>query len=411
MRVRSGGYSNSSRYDNGEFWAIDPTGTFFVMSCGIGETSSYSSRRVCETIVKQLIPHRAQVEKLSSDSRPDSRQMLMHSLCGSMIRAERDLLDQSELLGVRGLSATSDLLFLANGTVYISHVGNSRVYLLRGDTGRQLTIDHTVYEFLKSQGRIEEDLARTAHKNRLIRALGMSGGAEIDTLQVDLRQGDRLVICTPGVYESLQNATHLSQLYRTMEPQRASEYLVHYAEEHGCTGNASAICIEISDPGMRASSLETDSRITALEQICFFRDLSYQEMLQVMPITFERFVKRGERIICEGDAGEELYILVEGRCRVTNSGVLLAELESGSSFGEMSLLDRQPRSATVSASEDCRLLVIHASDFERLTLSGALAVKLLWNVTHELSDRLRRSSNVIRQQGRVLIEHGLGSES
>lgn len=408
MRVRSGGFSNGEQQKTGECWAIDPTGTFFVLSSGLGDTAPISCRRVCENIVKLLIPHRSQIEGMAADSRPDSRQMLMSSLCGSMIRAERDLFEQSEKINDgRSMAATADLLFLANGTVYINHVGNNRVYLLRGDTGRQLTIDHTVYEYLRSQGRSESAANSAANGNRLIRALGMSGGAEIDTLQVDLRQGDRLVICSSGVYSKLQNATHLAQLYRTMAPQNAAEFLVNYAMEHGCTTDASAICIEISDPGSRSSSLETESRITALEQICFFRDLSYQEMLQVMPITFEKTVQAGEVIIEEGGEGDELYILVEGTCEVTNSGVRIARLESGSSFGEMSLVDRQPRSATVSALETSRMLVIRAADFERLTMSGALAVKLLWNVTHELSERLRKSSDTIRRQGIVLLEHGL----
>jgi hypothetical protein len=279
------------------------------------------------------------------------------------------------------------------------------LYLLRGDTGRQLTIDHTVYEYLKSQGKDDDQISHSAYKNRLVRALGMTGGAEIDTLQLDLRKGDRLVMASPGVWSSFLNATHLAQLYREMDPQRAADFLIDYARERGSEEDASVICIEISDPGVRSSALETDSRIMALEQICFFRDLSYQEMLQVMPITFERVVSAGTEIIREGDVGEELYILVEGTCEVTNSGVTIAKLDAGASFGELSLVDSQPRSATVRALEVSRMLVIRAADFEKLTLSGALAVKLLWNVTHELSERLRKSSETIRVQGLKLLKH------
>ena len=408
MRVRSGGFSYTSKASqiNSEYWGIDPTGSIFVMASGLGTNGDIASKSVCEDIVKSLLPHRTQLENMAADVRPDSRQMLMSSLCGAMIRAERNLYEKSEHEpGLKGLAATCDLLLLANGTVYINHVGNNRVYLLRGDTGRQLTIDHTVFEYLRAQGKNEEQIAHTSYKNRLIRALGMTGGAEVDTLQLDLRQGDRLVICSAGAYGFFQNATHLAQLYRYMDPQRAAEFLVNYAQEHGCDGDTSVICIEISDPGLRSSSLETDSRITALEQICFFRDLSYQEMLQVMPITFERTISPGTEIIHEGDVGEELYILVEGICEVTNSGVRLAKLEAGASFGELSLVDRQPRSATVRALDTCRVLGIRAADFEKLTISGSLAVKLLWNVTHELSGRLRESSETIRKQGLKLLEH------
>lgn len=407
MRVRSGGYSNQVESNiNGECWAIDPSGSFFALSAGVGNHARETSERVCQSIMKLLLPHRSQIDTMAADTRPDSRQMLMSSLCGAMIRTERELFERAEQSPeTKTMAATCDLLYLANGSVYIGHVGNNRVFLLRGDTGRQLTIDHTVYEYLKAQGRREEDINHQSYKTRLTRALGMSGGAQIDTLQVDLRQGDRLVICSSNVHFCFQNATHLAQLYRTMDPQKASEFLVGYALEHGAEGQASVICIEISDPGMRTGALETDSRITALEKICFFRNLSYQEMLQVMPITFERSIEPGVEIIHEGDNGEELYILVSGKCEVTNDGVRIACIESGSSFGEMSLVDRQPRSATVKSLEPCRLLVIRAADFERLTVSGPLAVNLLWNVTHELSDRLRKASETIRQQGKLLLAH------
>ena len=410
MRVRSGGSSSAgkSQQQNSECWGIDPAGSFFVLAAGLGNSAAVASRHVCEDIVRALLPHRSQIEGMAADTRPDSRQMLMSTLCGAMIRAERSLFEMAEQSQqLKGMATTCDLLFLANGTVYVGHVGNNRIYLLRGDTGRQLTIDHTVYEYLKSQGKNEEQIANAAYKNRLIRALGMTGGAEIDTLQLDLRKGDRLVIASPGVWASFLNATHLAQLYRDMEPQRAADFLIDYARERGCDGDASVICVEISDPGVRSSSLETDSRIMALEQICFFRDLSYQEMLQVMPITFERVVAAGTEIIHEGDVGEELYILVEGACEVTNSGVTIARLDAGASFGELSLVDSQPRSATVRALEVSRMLVIRAADFEKLTVSGALAVKLLWNVTHELSERLRKSSETIRVQGLKLLKHNI----
>ncbi len=408
MRVRSGGYSGSGvERQGGECWGIDPSGCFFVLSSGLGSEAERASRGVCETVLHALLPHRAQIETMAADARPDARQMLMRSLCGAMIRAEKSIMEYGVPEDGLKLMASCDLVCLVHGTAYIAHVGDCRVYLLRGDTGRQLTIDHTVYERMRAQGRAEEECSAVVYKSRVVRALGMGGGTEIDSLQVDLRQGDRLVMCSSGVHRYIHNATHLAQLYRTMEPQRVSEYLVQYALDRDSATSASVICVEISDPGMRGSLLETDSRITALEQICFFRDLSYQEMLQVMPITFERSFDGGEEIIHEGDDGEELYILVDGRCEVSSGGVRIARLEPGCSFGELSLVDRQPRSATVVALEACRVLVIRATDFERLTLSGALAVKLLWNVAHELSERIRKSSETIRLQGAKLLENGI----
>ena len=166
MRVRSGGYCNTSETGNSEYWAIDPSGSFFVLSTGLSDHASTASQKVCEEIVKQLIPHRSQIAGMAADTRPDSRQMLMTTLCNAIAKGERGLFDMGEQSpNYKGMAATVDMLYLANGSVYIGHVGYNRIYLLRGDMGRQLTIDHTVYEYLKSQGKREEDLRNTAYKD------------------------------------------------------------------------------------------------------------------------------------------------------------------------------------------------------------------------------------------------------
>lgn len=408
MRVRSGGSSgNAAQAENVECWGIDPTGSFFVLASGIGANAERASQMVCETVIQTLLPHRESIEKMASGEHPDSCQNLMETLCNAMRRAERRLLDYMSTAHETKSVASCDLVYLANGTAYIAHIGNQRVYLLRGDTGRLLTIDHSAYEYWRAQGKPESALANPAYRLRVTRALGIGGTAEIDTLQLDLRTGDRIVVCSQGAHQHFQNATHLAQLYRMMEPQRVADYLIQYAFDRGCQTCASVICIEILEPGVRNAFVETDSRITALEQICFFRDLSYQEMLQIMPITYEKGVEAGREIIHEGDAGDVLYILVDGKCEVSNGGVRIAILEPGCSFGELSLVDRQPRSATVKAIGACRVLMIRAGDFEHLTMSGALAVKLLWNVAHELSERIRKSSETIRLQGVRLLENGI----
>ena len=408
MRVRSGGSSgNAAGTENVECWGIDPMGSFFVLASGTGGSAEEAARIVCESIVQALLPHRENIETMAAGDHPDSCKTLIDTLCNAMRRAERRMLDALAAKHETKSAVSCDLVYLANGTAYIAHIGNQRIYLLRGDTGRILTIDHSAYEFWRAQGKSESELSNPSYRLRVTRALGMGGNPEIDTLVLDLRKGDRIVMCTPGAHRHFQNATHLAQLYRMTEPQRVADYLVQYAFDRGCQNCASVLCTEILDPGARNAFVETDSRITALEQICFFHDLSYQEMLQIMPITYEKAFGKDAEIIREGDAGDVLFILVEGSCEVTNRGVRIALLDPGCSFGELSLVDRQPRSATVKTLSPCRVLMIRADDFEHLTLSGPLAVKLLWNVAHELSERIRKSSETIRHQGARLLENGI----
>ena len=127
MRVRSGG-SGGRQGDLCECWGVDPTGSFFVLASGVGGIEDVVSRTVCENIVHSLVPHRTQIDDMAADSRPDSRQKLLGTLCGALLRAERALLEMSDPPKATAKAmASCDLVYLANGTAYIAHIGNNRV--------------------------------------------------------------------------------------------------------------------------------------------------------------------------------------------------------------------------------------------------------------------------------------------
>ena len=74
----------------------------------------------------------------------------------------------------------------------------------------------------------------------------------------------------------------------------------------------------------------------------------------------------GQVIFEEGQLGEEMFVLLEGELVITLEGTPIDRLEAGSIFGEMALVDDQPRSATVAAVVDSKLLVINEARFVEL---------------------------------------------
>jgi CRP-like cAMP-binding protein len=95
----------------------------------------------------------------------------------------------------------------------------------------------------------------------------------------------------------------------------------------------------------------------------------------------------------EGEAGEELFIVLSGQVKVTRGGAELATLKPGDHVGEMALVRSQPRSATVVSDGSSELMVIRRTDFfEILRKEHQLAVKLLWQFLGVLSDRLADTS-------------------
>jgi CRP-like cAMP-binding protein len=139
------------------------------------------------------------------------------------------------------------------------------------------------------------------------------------------------------------------------------------------------------------------SAIEVLRTIPLFSSLSEGELQSFAPLLRERKYSRGSVILMQGDPGDALFILVTGQVKVVLIGedgreVILSVLGDASFFGEMSILDDEPRSAHVVAMTDSILLQLRRDDFQaRLRASPDVAIALL----RELSGRLRRADDTI----------------
>jgi CRP-like cAMP-binding protein len=109
-----------------------------------------------------------------------------------------------------------------------------------------------------------------------------------------------------------------------------------------------------------------DAKIDLLGHLPLFRSCTSRELVELAKITTESQVPAG-RILChEGEIGRECFVVVEGEAMVTMSGARLADLGPGDLFGEMALLDDDPRVASVTAATDMRLLVLSRAEFQDL---------------------------------------------
>ena len=151
------------------------------------------------------------------------------------------------------------------------------------------------------------------------------------------------------------------------------------------------------------------SLIPVLQRVPLFSQLSAVELQRVVDVARERAYPRNSVILFEDDPGDALYVVATGQVKVVLIGedgreVILSVMGPGEFFGEMSLLDDEPRSAHVIAMEDSSLAVLRREDFEGiLTSTPQIALALL----RELSRRLRRADEKVGSlvlldvQGRV----------
>jgi CRP/FNR family cyclic AMP-dependent transcriptional regulator len=129
-----------------------------------------------------------------------------------------------------------------------------------------------------------------------------------------------------------------------------------------------------------------------------FEGLSAKGLKLISSIAKEESVPEGRIIFSEGDTGEQLYVIVDGKVRISTqvAGMgeeALAVLGPGNVFGEMSLIDDFPRSADAHAHTPCQLLSLTKDDLEDLLfVHKDLAYEFLWNFVALLSARLRETN-------------------
>ena len=109
--------------------------------------------------------------------------------------------------------------------------------------------------------------------------------------------------------------------------------------------------------------ITTVEKVLFLKGIDLFSQIPGEDLAQIALIAEEEERDAGEVVIREGEMGDALYLVVEGRVRVRKGEREVAELGEREVFGEMALLDPAPRSATVEAATDVTLLRIRREDF------------------------------------------------
>jgi serine/threonine protein phosphatase PrpC len=291
-----------------------------------------------------------------------------------------------------GMATTAAVLLISGSHAFVAHVGDSRVYLLRQGVLHPLTEDHRVMSDLRRRGRAPEGHIGQVFQDALTRALGVMNSARADLLDLETLPGDRFVLCTDGVHGVLEDET-LQSLLAAKEPEDAVSRVIQAVHEDGAPDNASLVVVDVRDDDAAERAQRVRRQLEALHGVTVFRYLPFADLVRVAGIASERELKAGEDVFLEGELGESLFVILSGRASVLKSGVEIARLVPGGHFGEMSLIERSPRTATVRAMTPLSLLVIERSNFFALLGEDATAVKLLWGLVRMMNSRLRATSD------------------
>jgi protein phosphatase len=146
---------------------------------------------------------------------------------------------------LHGMGTTVTALLMDGDQAWLVHVGDSRAYLLRDGALRQITRDHTFVQQLVDEGRIApEDASTHPQRNYITRALDGREGIEADVQRLDVRPGDRLLVCSDGLSGVVSDES-LAEVLTGSTPDEAVQRLVDLALRGGAPDNVTCI---VADP-------------------------------------------------------------------------------------------------------------------------------------------------------------------
>lgn len=129
-----------------------------------------------------------------------------------------------------------------------------------------------------------------------------------------------------------------------------------------------------------------------IEKVELFKGLTPEEVIKIVSSGMTMQCVQNEVIFFKGTVGSQMYVVLGGKVGVFgDNDKLIATLTTGDMFGEMALVSKEPRSATVRALETSKLFVLTESAFDKL-LTKRVAIRLLLNIIHTLSHRLKASN-------------------
>ncbi|MBX3269025.1 MAG: cyclic nucleotide-binding domain-containing protein [Sandaracinaceae bacterium] len=397
MNVIAQGASDvgSVRKHNEDHFLVDPELGLYLVCDGMGghAAGDIASKTAADTVRSYLLQRRDLLRAVAAGkASPDEAATYFRQAIQAASAAIYDIgrNDKSK----RGMGTTCVGLLVLGGKGIMGHVGDSRLYLSRAGAVYQLSEDHTFIQEAIRRGMLTPEQAEASpHHNLVTRAVGPNASVLVDTLVFDILPGDTLLLSSDGLHGYVKDHGELSNAMRRPEDLATiCKALIDTANERGGADNITTLLIRaVASDEKQADERATrvTAELAALGHIVLFSELDMKELVKVNNASSHRDYAKGDVVVREGEEAETLFVIVRGAAAVTRGGTQVALLRAGDHFGEMALLSRRPRSATVHCLKDSQMLALERDAFFHIMRSDQIiAGKFLWRLAQTLSLRL-----------------------
>jgi protein phosphatase len=214
----------------------------FIVADGMGghslgeRASGIAARTVARTVLEQILP------SLLADPHADTERPLLKDVLESAMSTA----NAAVVNGVPEGGTTLTCALVLGEQLILSHVGDSRAYLITSETFEQVTRDHSLVRRLQELGQITADEA-AVHPQRsvLYKAVGQGEGLEVDVISRRLPPGAALLLCSDGLWGSVPDHKILEVVRQTPGPQAAVDELVAAANAAGGPDNITAVMVQL----------------------------------------------------------------------------------------------------------------------------------------------------------------------
>ena len=232
------GLVRENNQDALEYGTLNDTAQYAVVCDGMGGANGGN---IASKIAVEVIGSRIR-DGYRDNPNPGSPELLLTS---AMATANIGVYDRAQKeTELNGMGTTVVAVITVGHTAYISHIGDSRLYLYRDGNLSQVTRDHSVVQELIESGQITEDEARShPRKNSITRAIGVVSEEYGEYDELELMAGDRLLLCSDGLTNEVSH-TDIGHLL-ALPAEEAAQSLIRAALDHGGKDNITVALMDI----------------------------------------------------------------------------------------------------------------------------------------------------------------------